>query len=338
VSQDLNPRVAERLVRAARAAHALSETLWEALHEELSAPEARRVAELSARLADVSAAVELLARVGAGEGALPERGFAGPSTAMWTGASHGRAEEQDALALRAVPAQEGSPREESFEPGLQERAVEEAWRTVERPPQAAVLVDEREPTTPLSAPGHAPGEPQIAIRDERDERRREETGGEAHRQAGHAGEGHEQQTPWIAAIARRLERYEHDRAPFAALLIELVDVERLRHAELPGEVARLTGLLETVLARELRPADSLTRESPGRYWLLAPETDSDSVKSLVARLSAAVRAGVSHRGAPLELAVGIAVCPTDGSRAAALAARADIALYAARAAGRPLAP
>jgi GGDEF domain-containing protein len=171
----------------------------------------------------------------------------------------------------------------------------------------------------------------IEIRDARSEESRRE------RDRG-TGDGEaSSSSSWVDAIARRLERYERDRVPFAALVVELADVERLRHAELPGEVSRLTGLVETALASELRPADSLTRESPGRYWLLAPETDVDSSRALAERLASAVRGGASHRGAPLEVAVGIAVCPVDGGQAAALAAHAEIALYAARAAGRPVA-
>jgi GGDEF domain-containing protein len=139
--------------------------------------------------------------------------------------------------------------------------------------------------------------------------------------------------PWMASIMRRLERYEHDRLPFAVLLVELAGIERLRHAELPGEVARLTGLVEAALAESLRPADSLTRETPGRYWLLAPETDTPGAKALATRLAGRMRQA-SHRGAPLQLAVGIAVCPDDGLHASALAAQADIALFAAQASGR----
>ena len=170
---------------------------------------------------------------------------------------------------------------------------------------------------PCSLTKLAPEEPpEIEIRDERRER---------------------DPIAWIASIGRRLERHERDGVPFAVLLVELADVERLRHAELPGEVARLTGLVETALANKLRPADSLTRESPGRYWLLAPETDASSARALAGRLAEAVRGAASHRGAPLEVAVGIAICPVDGSQAAALAAHADIALYAAQAAGRPVA-
>jgi GGDEF domain-containing protein len=174
-------------------------------------------------------------------------------------------------------------------------------------PSAAVLVDELAPEAPQ----------EIEIRDERGDRA---------------------PSPWVGSIERRLERYERDSVPFAVLLVELADVERLRHAELPGEVARLTGLVETALSNELRPADSLTRESPGRYWLLAPETDANSARALAGRLAEAVRGAASHRGASLQVAVGVAVCPVDGDQAATLAAQADVALYAARAAGRPLAP
>jgi GGDEF domain-containing protein len=118
------------------------------------------------------------------------------------------------------------------------------------------------------------------------------------------------------------------------LLVELVDIERLRRAEPPGEVSRLMSQVEDALARTLRPADSLTRESPGRYWLLAPQTGEAAARMLAEQLTRAARSSASHRGAPLEVAVGIAVCPQDGRQASELAAHADVGLYAARAAGR----
>ena len=275
----MNPRVAERLTRAARAAQALSEALWEGLHEELSDPRSQRVAELSELLADVSLAVASLARVAAGA---PGEASATP-------------------VAPAVPVQPESPI--ASEPGIHDRPSSASVRAspmVHESP-SAVLIDELAPEV----------QAEIQIRDER-------------------GEREQSQSAWIAAIGRRLERYERDGLPFAVLLVELADVERLRHAELPGEMARLTGLVETALAGELRPADSLTRESPGRYWLLAPETDAGGARTLVARLADAVRGAAEHRGTPLEVAVGVAVCPADGSRAAALAAYADVALYAAR--------
>jgi GGDEF domain-containing protein len=285
----MSPRSAERpiedrLARAARAAHTLSDTLWEALHEELTDPTERRVAELSERLADVSATVALLARMNVYQPAVPAAPEA-PLPPVEPQSPTARLTHEQAPARRESPP-----------------AVREPSSSL----PMAVIVDELAPRE-IS---------EIEIRDER---------------------GEQAPPAWIASIARLLERYARDRAPFAVLLVELVDVERLRHAELPGEVSRLTGLVEAALSAQLRPSDSLTRESPGRYWLLAPETDSGAATALVERMASAVRAAASHRGASLEIAVGIAVCPLDGSQAAALAAHADIALYSARAAGKPVA-
>jgi len=304
VSDDvLNPRIAERLARAARAAQTLSETLWEALHEELLDPRGQRVAELSGRLADVVATVASLSRV---DGAQSSPTDAPPSTE-----GVGVPDRPVARQPPVMPAQQPSvaptePESHAARESYDEPSPLREPSAAQEPPSVAVLVDELAPEEP----------PEIEIRDERRER---------------------DPIAWIASIGRRLERHERDGVPFAVLLVELADVERLRHAELPGEVARLTGLVETALANKLRPADSLTRESPGRYWLLAPETDASSARALAGRLAEAVRGAASHRGAPLEVAVGIAICPVDGSQAAALAAHADIALYAAQAAGRPVA-
>lgn len=143
--------------------------------------------------------------------------------------------------------------------------------------------------------------------------------------------------PWIATIERRLERHARDGLPFAVLLLELADLDRLRDAEPPRELARLTAPVEAALAAELRPADALIGERPGRYWLLAPETDAAGARALAGRLVDAVRRAARHRGVPLQLAAGVAGCPGDGLQAARIAAQADVALYAARAAGRPLA-
>jgi GGDEF domain-containing protein len=189
-----------------------------------------------------------------------------------------------------------------------------------QPRSAAVLVDEMAPAagavseeSPVVSEPPARLRPQIEIRDVR---------------------GEEGPAAWIGSIGRCLERHEQDRSPFAVLLVELVDLERLRNAEPLGEVSRLTSQVEDALTRELRPSDSLTRESSGRYWLLAPQTDLRGAQMLAERLVRAVRSSASHRGTPLEVAVGIAVCPDDGRQASALAAHADMGLYAARAAGR----
>jgi GGDEF domain-containing protein len=324
----LDPRRAERLTRAAQAAQALSETLWEALHEELSDPRSQRVVELSERLADVPMTVASLARVDARPPASP----AESPVATAGGASGGPVAPEPPVVPR-------DPR--SGDPGSRTAPVTYGEPSAPREPpatlkarSAAVLIDELAPAAPAAPVQSAPeletdgpaGEmrlrlddrpwvraPEIEIRDVR---------------------GEEGPTAWIGSIGRRLERHERDGAPFAVLLVELVDTERLRHAEPASEVSRLMSQVEETLARELRPADSLTRERPGRYWLLAPQTDGTAARMLAERLSRSIRSSASHRGTPLELAVGIAVCPDDGRQASALAAHADVDLYAARAVGR----
>jgi GGDEF domain-containing protein len=362
----------ERLARAARAAQTLSETLWEALNEEFgAAPRRDHVAGLSERLADVSLVIASLARAGAPVASEPDASVtAAPSMATPPVAISDRGAESarerplggerpwggPGLGERDAQSEVPRARERPYSGSLTapSRPASSATAPSAPPPPTsggAVLIDERaqspgEQPAPaqapsgidaqeppeidvrVSPPSNAQAPSEIEIRDERRE----------HAKRDAVVPDERTQSQWIAAIERRLERHERDRQPFAVLLIELVDIERLRHAELPGEVARMMGSVETALSGELRPADSLMRESPGRYWLLAPETDSTVARALAERLARAVRVTNSHRGAPLEVAVGIAICPLDGNQAAALAARADIALYAARAAGRPSAP
>jgi GGDEF domain-containing protein len=332
VSDDfLDLRVAHRLTRAAQAAQTLSETLWEALHEELTDPRSERVAELSERLGEIAATVASLARADSREREVPVAPIE-PEPPLARATDDGPSTE------------EPGPSTEEPGPSTEEPPPPRGPSATRAPFSAAVLIDELAPTAPAleesagtsEAPaGVAPqsdthnpaadlnlrrgdrprdATPRIEIRDERGEER------------GPAA--------WIGSIGYRLERHKQDSSPFAVLLVELVDIERLRRAEPVGEVSLLTSEVEDALARELRPADSLTRESPGRYWLLAPQTDGTGADMLAERLARSVRSSASHRGMPLEVAIGIAVCPDDGRQASALAAHADVGLYAARAAGR----
>jgi len=157
--------------------------------------------------------------------------------------------------------------------------------------------------------------------------------------------GAEGPAAWIRSIGAQLERFERDRLPFAVLLVELVDLPPSgtlhgggRREPSPHDSAQLAGRLERALATASSPegelgdwSGSLTRERPGRCWLLAPDTDHAGASALAQRLVRAVSAGAQYGEAPLDVAVGVAVCPEDGREAAALAAHADVGLYAARA-------
>jgi GGDEF domain-containing protein len=264
----------ERLTRATRAAHDLSDALWESLHDELAGARGERASELAQRLADVCAAIALL--------------VSAPVTpAPVAAAPHAREE----------------PHLEHLEPP--------------------------EPSVDGSVDGG------IEVHDARTHEPHPVHGDGL---AGGAAHGEEGPSAWIGSISRRLERYAEDRLPFAVLLIEVLDIDRLVHAEAAQELTRLTTQVERAIGAALRPADLLTREALGRYWLVTPETDAVGARQLAERLAGTVRLAARHRGVPLELAIGVAICPEDGRDASTLAAHADVGVYAARASGRPIAP
>ncbi|HEV2815207.1 MAG TPA: hypothetical protein VGW10_18270 [Solirubrobacteraceae bacterium] len=144
---------------------------------------------------------------------------------------------------------------------------------------------------------------------------------------------HTRVAPWTAAVERRIQRHSEDALPFALLCVEVADLDRLVASEHDGDIALALEAAEAAVCAQLRPADVLVRERPGRYWLVAPDTDADGARSLAHLLAAAVAGVPSRRGAPLEAAVGLATCPRDGIDAPALEGRAEEGLFAARAAG-----
>ncbi|HTA32336.1 MAG TPA: hypothetical protein VK721_02845 [Solirubrobacteraceae bacterium] len=285
-------------LEALDAVEALRGVLWEALREELREPAARLVGDACDRLAYVcaetlAAALEAMPALGAGRVRDGERERAGAEAGTEAG-------------LRDLHAPAA---------GAQSGAL--------RAPGEAVIVDERmapvaasfagEPVRSREAPASlAPDAPavEIAIRDER-------------REEGPAA--------WIGLIGAQLERFERDRAPFAVLLVELVDIERLQRPDHVDDLARKVIEMERALTGALGAwAGSFTRERPGRCWLVAPETDLVGAELLAERLARAVAARATHRGGSLALAIGTAVCPEQGREASALAAHADVGSYAAR--------
>ena len=137
--------------------------------------------------------------------------------------------------------------------------------------------------------------------------------------------GEEGPAAWIGSIGGQLERYEQDGRPFAVLLLEVA-----------GEGTELAGgiwaRLEEALGAELEqvPAATLTSERPGRCWLVVPGIDHAGADALAARLQRALLLAAKRLGTAATVACGTALCPEDGRRASALAAHADVGLYASR--------
>ena len=319
------------------AVEALRRVLWETMLEELrpgqlgwaspildSSP-ARQLADLADRLACVCASLVAVA-------VSTERDATSDREAAIVSVSETATRDRDRAAAAherdPVPDSGGEPvivDERSRAPVSEGRVAFARSRTVTE----GALADERplswdeSPPVPLHARA---GE--IDIRDER-------------REQGAAA--------WTSSIGRQLERFERDGLPFAALLVELVDIERISRHE-PGTLSLLAATIEQALVGETQAqpgpfaaeSGAVTQERPGRYWVLVPETDRLATERLAERLARAARVAMRRRGSSLEVAVGTAVCPDDGREAAALAAYADVGLYAARsaaraAAGRPAA-
>jgi GGDEF domain-containing protein len=143
--------------------------------------------------------------------------------------------------------------------------------------------------------------------------------------------------PWATAITRRLERYAEDGRPFAVLAVEVDEVDRLEAVDAAGGFAKALEAAEAALEAELRPADMLVRERAGRHWLIAPDTSAAAARELGERLAAAVAGRAFHHGVPLSVSIGLAICPDDGTSTDTLLGHADGGVFAARAAGLPVA-
>jgi GGDEF domain-containing protein len=142
--------------------------------------------------------------------------------------------------------------------------------------------------------------------------------------------------PWLGSISRRLARREADGLPFAVLVVEIDDLDRVLASQTGREVAVALEEAERALTAELAPADLVVRERLGRWWLTSPDRDAAAARDLGNRVAAAI-ARAQLGGAPLRASIGLAVCPDDGETLDALAGRADEGMFAARAAGVPLA-
>lgn len=142
---------------------------------------------------------------------------------------------------------------------------------------------------------------------------------------------------WETSVERLIDRHKQDGSPFALLSVEVDGLDRLQAAQQDGEVDALLEGLERALAAGLRPADQLFRADPGRYCVTAPDTGPAVARVLAELLAESAGVAGEHGGAPLTVSIGVATCPEDGVATEALAGRADEAMFAARAAGTPVA-
>ena len=87
----------------------------------------------------------------------------------------------------------------------------------------------------------------------------------------------------------------------------------------------------------MRPGDVLGREEDGRLWVVAADLGATGARALAERLADAVAAVPAAARRALTVSIGVAASPAGGADRDELTARADESLYAARAAGVPIA-
>jgi GGDEF domain-containing protein len=131
------------------------------------------------------------------------------------------------------------------------------------------------------------------------------------------------------------ERHVREGRAFSLLALEVDDAPRLLAAHVEDRAAGALARVEEAVRAELRPGDAMAREGDGRLWIVAAELRATGGRALAERLADAVAGAATLRGVPLSASIGLASSPADGTDPAALAARADEALFAARAAGVP---
>lgn len=307
-----------KLSQAVSAARTLSDALWDSLQQELTQSSHEYAHALARQLGEIASTIALLV----------DEGRRSPTPAG-TEQIAGKSTTACAVSARAAhpPAEhtsEGSAVSADEHQSLERRTPPEPIP----PPLSAglgldfdrhggaQLVDEQQlaavmPFAPPGAEGSRPSD--IAILD---------------------GDRDEGSAAWISLVGRSLARHGEDHLPFAVLLIEIVEVAHLERSATPHDLHTLTAQVESALARAMRSADELSRETLGRYWLLTPDTGDAGARMLAERLVRLVGESSSDGAQPLQVAIGVAVCPQDGIEAPTLTATAELGVYTARLTGR----
>ncbi len=135
-------------------------------------------------------------------------------------------------------------------------------------------------------------------------------------------------SPWVPALEERIASGR----PFALLLAELEDLDRLTGAEPELHLEALFARLARAVRAEVRGPDVVAWEDGGRTWVIADDVARGGAESLARRIAEALR-GAEWRGAPLLASIGFALYPQDAERVEALIEAAEEGVFAARSAG-----
>lgn len=135
-----------------------------------------------------------------------------------------------------------------------------------------------------------------------------------------------------AELEEYLARAARTDGRLAVLFCDLDGFKRLNDAS--GHDAGDAGLraVAEALRHAVRMGDEVGRYGGDEFVVVAADAGREESTALAGRIGAAVRAAVGHLG--IDVTIGIAIRPDDGTGAEALVAAADRAMYRGKAAGR----
>lgn len=139
-----------------------------------------------------------------------------------------------------------------------------------------------------------------------------------------------------AQFHAELERWHRYNIPFSIVVADLDRFKQIndRYGHLAGD--KVLRLVARILQRNLRSDDFIARYGGEEFVLLLPSTQSGAARVVADKLCAAVAASPFHfHGQPVTVTASFGVAQvTAGDNAESLFARADGALYGAKAGGR----
>jgi diguanylate cyclase (GGDEF)-like protein len=137
----------------------------------------------------------------------------------------------------------------------------------------------------------------------------------------------------VTSLGRSFERCKRDEAPFSVLFVDVDNFKWINdaHGHAAGDAA-LRAIADT-LSKEVRPADVVGRYGGDEFVVGLPGADAQSARRIADRLRAAVARVKLGDGERVTLSIGVGTADVRED-IAEVVARADAAMYAAKAAGR----
>jgi len=140
----------------------------------------------------------------------------------------------------------------------------------------------------------------------------------------------------VAALDQEVDRARRSKRPLSVLMLDVDHFKRLNdrfgHQAGDAVLVKVAGLIRAAV----RGVDAAGRYGGEEFIVVLPETDQRAAEEVAERIRSMVAGGVLLEGgdAPVTVSIGIATLTKDGGEAAEVIARADAALYRAKAGGR----